>query len=194
MSNVAPWEKTDKQEATRSWHGSEFSSPLDGLSEQVLDKKQVYRKSTGQKSLALCVSLSLHPPQLRRLLLVVRSQFFAGGLEIPLNHNVVAAVHVLCSVPADMASQPRTTNPPLLSPAARRGWARFPTSCEPEIPANSEITDSVRAGQQGKANAELRDLVDKITAELVKGDLGVIGDLQDVFARTRRATLPAGEQ
>jgi hypothetical protein len=40
-----------------------------------------------------------------------------------------------------MASQPRTTNPPLLSPAARRGWARFPTSCEPEIPANSEITD-----------------------------------------------------
>ena len=40
-----------------------------------------------------------------------------------------------------MASQPRTTNPPLLSPAARRGWAHFPTSCEPEIPANSEITD-----------------------------------------------------
>ena len=35
---------------------------------------------------------------------------------------------------------------------------------------------------------------DKITAELAKGDPGVIGDLQDVFARTRRATLPAGEQ
>ena len=42
-------------------------------------------------------------------------------------------------------------------------------------------------------------LRDKITAELAKGDPGVIGDLQDVFARTSspgrvRASLPAGEQ
>jgi hypothetical protein len=35
---------------------------------------------------------------------------------------------------------------------------------------------------------------DKITAELAKGDPGVIDDLQDVFARTRRATLAASEQ
>ena len=47
------------------------------------------------------------------------------------------------------------------------------------------------------ARKALEDLMpprDKITAELAKGDPGVIGDLQDVFARTRRATLPAGEQ
>jgi len=47
------------------------------------------------------------------------------------------------------------------------------------------------------ARKALEDLMpprDKITAELAKGDPGVIGDLQDVFARTRRATVPAGEQ
>ena len=47
------------------------------------------------------------------------------------------------------------------------------------------------------ARKALEDLIpprDKIKAELAKGDPGVIGDLQDVFARTRRATLPAGEQ
>ena len=47
------------------------------------------------------------------------------------------------------------------------------------------------------ARKALEDLMpprDKITAELAKGDSGVIGDLQDVFARTRRATLPAAEQ
>ena len=47
------------------------------------------------------------------------------------------------------------------------------------------------------ARKALEDLMlprDRITAELAKGDPGVIGDLQDVFARTRRATLPAGEQ
>ena len=45
-----------------------------------------------------------------------------------------------------------------------------------------------------KALEDLMPPCDKITAELVKGDPGVIDDLQDVFARTRRATLPAGEQ
>ena len=47
------------------------------------------------------------------------------------------------------------------------------------------------------ARKALEDLMlsrDKITAELAKGDPGVIGDLQDVFAGTRRATLPAAEQ
>ena len=64
----------------------------------------------------------------------------------------------------------------------------------PQYIKTRRLEGELHALQQGKANAELRDLVDKITAELVKGDLGVIGDLQDVFARTRRATLPAGEQ
>ena len=45
-----------------------------------------------------------------------------------------------------------------------------------------------------KALEDLMTPRDKITAELAKGDPAVIGDLQDVFARTRRATLPAGEQ
>ena len=45
-----------------------------------------------------------------------------------------------------------------------------------------------------KAPEDLMPSRDKVTAELAKGDPGVIGDLQDVFARTRRATLPAGEQ
>ena len=47
------------------------------------------------------------------------------------------------------------------------------------------------------ARKALEDLMpprDKITAELAKGDPGVIDDLQDVFARTRRATLAASEQ
>jgi outer membrane murein-binding lipoprotein Lpp len=35
---------------------------------------------------------------------------------------------------------------------------------------------------------------DKITAELAKGDAGVMGDLQDLFVRTRKATGAASEQ
>ena len=35
---------------------------------------------------------------------------------------------------------------------------------------------------------------DKITAELAKGDPGVMGDLQDLFVRTRKATGASAEQ
>jgi hypothetical protein len=45
-----------------------------------------------------------------------------------------------------------------------------------------------------KALEDLMPARDKIAAELAQGEPGVIGDLQDVFARTRRATLPAGLQ
>ena len=35
---------------------------------------------------------------------------------------------------------------------------------------------------------------DKITAELAKGDPGVMGDLQDLFVRTRKATGASADQ
>jgi hypothetical protein len=35
---------------------------------------------------------------------------------------------------------------------------------------------------------------DKITAELAKGDPGVMGDLEDLFVRTRKATGAPAEQ
>jgi hypothetical protein len=49
------------------------------------------------------------------------------------------------------------------------------------------------ANQTSDADARksLEDLLaprDKITAELAKGDAGVMGDLQDLFAKTRHAT------
>jgi hypothetical protein len=47
------------------------------------------------------------------------------------------------------------------------------------------------------ARKVLEDLMparDKITAELARGDPGAVGDLQDVFTKARRATLPTGEQ
>ena len=55
------------------------------------------------------------------------------------------------------------------------------------------------ANQTPDANAKktLEDLLisrDKITAELAKGDAGVMGDLQDLFVKTRRATGVSTEQ
>ena len=49
------------------------------------------------------------------------------------------------------------------------------------------------ANQTADANSKraLEDLLvprDKITAELAKGDAGVMGDLQELFAKTRQAT------
>jgi hypothetical protein len=46
------------------------------------------------------------------------------------------------------------------------------------------------------ARKSLEDLLaarDKITAELAKGDAGVMGDLQELFAKTRQATGGAGQ-
>jgi len=55
------------------------------------------------------------------------------------------------------------------------------------------------ASQTPDANAKkmYEDLLnsrDKITAELAKGDPGVMGDLQDLFVRTRKATGAPAEQ
>lgn len=56
-----------------------------------------------------------------------------------------------------------------------------------------ELADLAADPPARKAMEDLMPPRDKIAAELAKGDPEVIGDLQDVFARTRRATLPAGE-
>ncbi len=55
------------------------------------------------------------------------------------------------------------------------------------------------ANQAPDANAkktyeELLAPRDKITAELAKGDPSVMGDLQDLFVRTRKATGASSEQ
>ena len=56
-----------------------------------------------------------------------------------------------------------------------------------------ELADLAADPPARKAMEDLMPPRDKIAAELAKGDPEVIGDLQDVFARTRRATLPVGE-
>ena len=56
-----------------------------------------------------------------------------------------------------------------------------------------ELANQAADSPTRKALEDLMPPRDKITADLAKGDPGVIGELQDVFTRTRRATLPAGE-
>jgi len=55
------------------------------------------------------------------------------------------------------------------------------------------------ANQTGDLNARksLENLLvtrDKLTAALAKGDAGVIGELQELFMKTRQATAGSGEQ
>ena len=55
------------------------------------------------------------------------------------------------------------------------------------------------ANQTPDANARktYEDLLvsrDKIAAQLAKGDAGVMGDLQDLFVKTRKVTLTPAEQ
>jgi hypothetical protein len=55
------------------------------------------------------------------------------------------------------------------------------------------------ANQTSNANARktYEDLLvsrDKIAAQLAKGDAGVMGDLQDLFVKTRKVTLAPAEQ
>ena len=64
----------------------------------------------------------------------------------------------------------------------------------------SRYFDRARAFAGGTTDASARKSIegvlalrDKVTAELAKGDPAVIGDLQDIFTRTRQATLPAGK-
>jgi hypothetical protein len=67
--------------------------------------------------------------------------------------------------------------------------------------SSSRFFDRARAfvNQSSDANAKttlesVLALRDKVTAELAKGDAAAIGDLQDIFAKTRQATLPAAER
>ena len=51
-----------------------------------------------------------------------------------------------------------------------------------------EMTNPVQDATGRKALEDLLALRDKVTAELVKGDAAVIGDLQELFVKTRQAT------
>jgi hypothetical protein len=56
--------------------------------------------------------------------------------------------------------------------------------------ASNQTTDA----NAKKAFEDLLSTRDKITAELAKGDAGVMGDLGDLFAQTRNATGAPGHQ
>lgn len=58
----------------------------------------------------------------------------------------------------------------------------------PEV-ANQTADSNARKGLES-----LLVTRDKITAALAKGDAGVVGDLQELFMKTREATVNSGEQ
>jgi hypothetical protein len=51
-----------------------------------------------------------------------------------------------------------------------------------------EMANQVQDANSRKALENLLALRDKVTAELAKGDAAVIGDLQELFVKTRQAT------
>jgi hypothetical protein len=51
-----------------------------------------------------------------------------------------------------------------------------------------EMTNQVQDATGRKALEDILALRDKVTAELAKGDAAVIGDLQELFVKTRQAT------
>lgn len=56
-----------------------------------------------------------------------------------------------------------------------------------------EAANQARDSSDRKPLDDLLNLRDSITAELAKGDPGVLGDLQTLFVKTRKATgVPAG--
>jgi hypothetical protein len=57
-----------------------------------------------------------------------------------------------------------------------------------------EVADQTPDANAKKSYEDLLTPRDKITAELAKGDAAVMGDLQDLFVKTRRATGVATEQ
>lgn len=57
-----------------------------------------------------------------------------------------------------------------------------------------EVANEVPDPSEKKAIEDLQSFRDRITAALAKGDAGVMGDLQELFDRTRRATQGHGEQ
>jgi hypothetical protein len=61
----------------------------------------------------------------------------------------------------------------------------------------SRVREVANQTPDSTAKKSLEDLLvsrDKITAELAKGDAGVMGDLEELFAKTRQAAGGTGEQ
>ena len=57
-----------------------------------------------------------------------------------------------------------------------------------------ELADQTKDASSRKALEDLLVLRDKITAELAKGDAAVVGDLQELFSKTRQATQRPSER
>jgi hypothetical protein len=69
----------------------------------------------------------------------------------------------------------------------------------PSLPARffnrvREVANQTPDANAKKAYEDLLIPRDKITAELAKGEAGVMGDLQDLFVKTRKATGASAEQ
>ncbi len=61
----------------------------------------------------------------------------------------------------------------------------------------SRVREMANQTQDAASRKTLEDLLalrDRITAELAKGDAAVMGDLQELFVKTRRATLRTSER
>ena len=61
----------------------------------------------------------------------------------------------------------------------------------------NRVRDAANQTPDANAKKSYEDLLisrDKVTAELAKGEAGVMGDLQDLFVKTRRATGAPAEQ
>jgi hypothetical protein len=56
-----------------------------------------------------------------------------------------------------------------------------------------EMANQTQAASSRKALEDLLALRDKVTAELAKGDATVMGDLQELFVKTRQATRSSSE-
>ena len=56
-----------------------------------------------------------------------------------------------------------------------------------------EMANQTQAASSRKALEDLLALRDKVTAELAKGDAAVMGDLQELFVKTRQATRSSSE-
>jgi hypothetical protein len=57
-----------------------------------------------------------------------------------------------------------------------------------------EAANQMSDASAKKAYEDLLVSRDKITAELAKGEVGVMGDLHDLFVKTRKATGASGDQ
>ena len=57
-----------------------------------------------------------------------------------------------------------------------------------------EVADQTPGASAQKTYEDLLNYRNKITAELTKGEAGVMGDLQELFVKTRKATGASAEQ